>query len=252
MSGAEDPRVAIVTGAAGGIGSATVRQLLADGLTVAAVDVDERGLGELRERLGTPARLATFAFDATAEAEAGVRGVIAQVGAPYALVNNAGVMHEGDALSTSDADWEHVLGHDLTGPFRMCREVLPAMLAAGRGTIVNVASIAGVIGFRNRLAYSSAKAGLLGLTRALSADHAPAGIRINAVNPGTTESPMTRAIIERAEDPERQRRFMAERQPIGQMGRPEDVAAAIAFLVGDGSVNVTGSEITVDGGFSVV
>ena len=244
--------VAIVTGAAGGIGSATVSRLLADGFTVAAVDVDAEGLDRLKARLSTPESLATFTFDTALRATAGVEEIVSALGPPYALVNNAGVIHMGDVLATPDADWARVIDNNLTGPFRMCRAVLPHLLQGRRGVIVNLASIGGVIGLKERAAYCAAKAGLLGLTRAMAADYSSSGIRVNAINPGTTATPMVESVIETSEDPTATRDRWASRQPIGRMGRPQEIAAAVAFLLSDDAAYMCGSTLTIDGGFSIV
>jgi len=244
--------VAIVTGAAGGIGSATVSRLLADGFTVAAVDVDADGLDRLTTRLSNPESLSIFTIDAATQADTGVEAIVSALGPPYALVNNAGVIHMGDVLSTPDADWVRVIDNNLTGPFRMCRAVLPYLLQGRRGVIVNLASIGGVIGLKERAAYCAAKAGLLGLTRAMAADYSPSGIRVNAINPGTTATPLVESVIENSEAPVATRALWASRQPIGRMGRPEEIAAAVAFLLSDDAAYMCGSTLTVDGGFSIV
>ncbi|MER5423985.1 SDR family NAD(P)-dependent oxidoreductase [Streptosporangium roseum] len=248
---ADGRRVVIVTGAAGGIGTAITARLLADGFTVAAVDVNAEGLERLERRHGD-ASLTTFSFDLTTEAERCVGYIASMLGDLYGLVNNAAVIHIGDALATSDDDWSHVLASNLTAPFQLSRAILPHLLARGAGVIVNLASIGGVIGLRERAAYCAAKAGVLGLTRAMAADHGGSGVRINAVNPGTTETPMVKTVIDSSGDPAATREIWSSRQPVGRMGRPEEIAAAVAFLVGDHSGYMSGSTITVDGGFSVV
>jgi 2-keto-3-deoxy-L-fuconate dehydrogenase len=245
-------RVAVVTGAAGGIGRAIVARLGDEGFRVAAVDVDANGLEAMKANLHRGESVATFSFDAATDAVEGINRVASALGPPYALINNAGVIHKGDVLRTSDDDWARVIDNNLTAPFRMCRAVLPHMVEARRGVIVNLASIGGVIGLRERAAYCSAKAGLLGLTRAMAADYSGLGIRINAINPGTTATPMVESVIESSEDPVAMRELWASRQPIGRMGRPEEIAAAVAFLLSDDAAYMCGSTLTCDGGFSIV
>ncbi|MGW6331047.1 SDR family NAD(P)-dependent oxidoreductase [Nocardia rhamnosiphila] len=244
-------RVAIVTGAAGGIGSAIVERLIGAGYRVAAVDIDTAGLAALVERIASTA-LSTFVFDTAGDATRGVEDIVAELGSVHALVNNAGVLHPGDALATSDSDWAYVMHGSLTGTFQMSRAVLPCLLAQGAGAIVNIGSVAAVVGLKNRVAYCAAKAGVLGLTRAMAADHAAAGIRINAVNPGTTETAMVAAVIAGSADPEATRAIWSTRQPVGRMGRPAEIAAAVSFLVSDEAGYMSGSVITVDGGLSAV
>jgi len=250
MTTLDDTRIAIVTGAAGGIGSAIVERLTGDGFQVAAVDVDAAGLASLVERMASTA-VRAFVFDTAGNAARGVGDIVAELGSVHALVNNAGVLHSGDALATSDSDWAHVMHGSLTGTFTMSRAVLPYLLSQSGGSIVNIASIAAVVGLRDRVAYSAAKAGVPGMTRAMAADHAAAGVRINAVNTGTTETPMVAAVIAGSADPEATRATWSSRQPVGRMGRPAEIAAAVSFLVSDEASYMSGSVITVDGGLSV-
>jgi NAD(P)-dependent dehydrogenase (short-subunit alcohol dehydrogenase family) len=244
-------RVAIVTGAGGGIGSAIAERLLQGGFAVAAIDLDGDRLARLEDRLREAGPLRPFAFDILNAADEAVAAVTASLGAPYALVNNAALIHSGNALTTSDADWARIIDNDLTAPFRMCRAVLPHMLARGAGVIVNVGTIGTGIGFRDRVAYCAAKSGLVGLTRAMAVDHSAAGIRINAVNPGTTETPLLQGIFAAADDPAATRRQSEAHQPAGRIGQPHEIAAAVAFLVSDEASYMFGSTITVDGGRSI-
>jgi NAD(P)-dependent dehydrogenase (short-subunit alcohol dehydrogenase family) len=244
-------RVAIVTGAAGGIGSAIVDRLLADGFAVAAVDINGDGLSELAERIGASDCFAAFEFDASESALQGVADIRDTLGEPYALVNAGALLHSGSAVTTTDEDWARILAADLTAPFKLCRAVLPGMIQRGAGVIVNIGSIGTEIGFRERVAYCAAKAGLVGMTRAMAVDHSKSGIRINAVNPGTTETPMVTSMFENAPDPVASRKLSESHQPSGRIGLPREIAAAVAFLVGDDSSYVYGATLTVDGGRSI-
>ncbi len=244
-------RVAIVTGAAGGIGSAIVERLLADGFAVAAVDVNGDGLRTLAERIDASDCFATFQFDASEDATQGVDDITDTLGAPYALVNAGALLHSGSAVTTTDEDWARILAADLTAPFKLCRAVLPGMIEKGAGAIVNIGSIGTEIGFRERVAYCAAKAGLVGMTRAMAVDHSKSGIRINAVNPGTTETPMVTSMFENSPDPVAARKLSESHQPSGRIGLPREIAAAVAFLVGDDSSYIFGATLTVDGGRSI-
>jgi NAD(P)-dependent dehydrogenase (short-subunit alcohol dehydrogenase family) len=155
-------------------------------------------------------------------------------------------------LETTDDVWDLTIAVNLTAQFHTCRAVLPAMLDAGGGVIVNVASAAGLVAVRRRAAYCASKAGILGLTRAIAADFAAQGIRCNAICPGTVASEWIGKILADADDPEQMRRQMAERQLDGRMGTPEEVAGGIAFLVGPDARFVNGSAFVMDGGLTAV
>ncbi len=249
------PLHAIVTGAASGIGRATARRLAADGYEVATLDLDSVGLASTVDAI-TDAGGAAIPVEVDLADEArldeAIAELIARVGAPRVLVNNAGVGIAATIPETTLADWNRMLTVNLTGAFLMTRAVLPSMLEAGEGRIVNVSSVAGVVGVANRGGYCASKAGVLGLTRALAADHAAAGIRVNAICPGTVDTEWIGKILSGAEDPEATRKAMNQRQLDGRMGTPEEVAAGIAFLVSDEARFVNGSAFIMDGGMTAV
>jgi len=155
-------------------------------------------------------------------------------------------------IETTPEEWDRILAVNLTAMFRMCRAVLPPMISAGGGVIVNVASTAGIVGIPSRAAYCASKAGVIGLTRAIAVDHALEGIRANAICPGTTQTPWLAKILAGADDPEALRRHMAERQLDHRFGTPEEVAAGIAFLASDEARFVNGSVFVMDGGMTAV
>lgn len=247
-------RWAVVTGAGSGIGFATARRLAADGWEVAAVDVDAQGLQRAVDAVeadGGRAR-AQLADVTDRVGVADALQAIQQDGGIGVLVNNAGIGVAATTAETADEDWDRVLAVDLTGVFVCCRAVLPGMLTAGGGRIVNVASVAGVVGVRNRAAYCAAKAGVIGLTRALAVDHAADGIRANAICPGTVATEWIGKILADAPDPEAARATMSARQLDGRMGTPEEVAAGIAFLAGDEARFANGAAFVMDGGMSAI
>lgn len=244
-------QAAIVTGAASGIGFATAKRLAGDGWPLALVDVDEARLHE-RAREIEGAR--TYPFDLLrAERFDDVAATIADdFGGYELLVNDAGIGVAATLLETSKEDWDRTLDINLTAMFHTCRAVLPAMLDAGRGLIVNVSSIAGVVGLKNRLAYCASKHGVIGLTRAIAADYAHLGIRCNAICPGTVETEWIGKILANADDPDATRKLMEARQLDGRMGTPEEVAAGIAFLASDDARFVNGAAFMMDGGMTAV
>jgi meso-butanediol dehydrogenase / (S,S)-butanediol dehydrogenase / diacetyl reductase len=252
---AQETKVAIVTGAASGIGFATSARLARGGWKLGLVDVDESRLTEKAAALTSDgATVRTYAFDLTEAVHFGeVADRVARDLAPCSLlVNDAGIGVAATLLDTSPEDWDRTIAVNLTAMFHTCRAVLPAMLDAGFGLIVNVSSIAGVVGLKNRLAYCASKHGVVGLTRAIAADYAHLGIRCNAICPGTVESEWIGKILADAPDPDATRKQMEQRQLDGRMGTPEEVAAGIAFLASDDGRFVNGAAFMMDGGVTAV
>jgi NAD(P)-dependent dehydrogenase (short-subunit alcohol dehydrogenase family) len=251
-------RVALVTGAASGIGRATALRLAREGAAVAALDRDEAGLAETARALDPGVALVCDVAESASVAEA-VRGAEAALGPIDVLANVAGVGDSAGAEGIEDLDgarWAFVLAVNLTGPFHLCRAVLPGMAERGRGAVVNVSSLAGRSKSANAgPAYSASKAGLLGLTRHLAYDYGRHGVRVNAICPGGVDTPMIRAAgVSRARSPEeaelRRNRLAAYRHfmPIQRLSEPEEQAAAIAFLASDDASYVNGVALDVNGG----
>jgi NAD(P)-dependent dehydrogenase (short-subunit alcohol dehydrogenase family) len=244
--------LAIVTGAGSGIGRATALRLVADGYEVVALDRDKPSLDEL---VGEhPTVMSAWVADLAQldGIEEFFEDLLGTLGTPAVVVNAAGIALVATVLDEDLAAWQRVIDINLTAPMLICRSVLPAMIDNGGGVIVNVASTAAFRGVRGRAAYCSAKAGLVGLTRAIAADFAKDGIRINAICPGTVDTGYTKAVLAVAEDPEATREFMTQRQLIGRMGTPEEVADTIAFMVSPQASFLHGSSIVLDGGRSVL
>lgn len=248
-------RVALVTGAASGIGEATALRLAAAGFSLVALDADAEGLervgGMLVDAGGAISSHRVDVRDAPAVAQA-LAGGEHELGPVQVLVNVAGIGVAAKLHETSAEDWDRVLGVNLTGIYHTCRLVLAGMIERGGGVIVNVASVAGVVGVRNRAAYCASKAGVIGLTRSIAVDYAHLGVRANAICPGTVASPWIGKILADAPDPDAARRAMEARQLDGRMGSPEEVAAGIAFLVSDDGRFVNGSAFVMDGGMSAI
>ncbi|MEX2393170.1 MAG: SDR family oxidoreductase [Actinomycetota bacterium] len=246
---------AIITGAASGIGFATAQRLAEDGWPLALVDVDQIRLKDKERTLRDGgATVRGYPFDLV-QAEH-FSEVVEEVGRDFTsvelLVNDAGVGVAATLLETTKEDWDRTISVNLTAMFHTCQSVLPTMLDAGHGLIVNVSSIAGVVGLKNRLAYCASKHGVIGLTRAIAADYAHLGVRANAICPGTVASEWIGKILEDAEDPEATRKQMEARQLDGRMGTPEEVAAGIAFIVSDEGRFINGSAFMMDGGVTAV
>ena len=230
--------VAVVTGTAGGIGAAVAKALVREGFRVAGVDVRPTDLPGVRS-----VHCDVADEDSVAAALADVR---AQFGEPTALVNAAGYFDTHDVPELTVAEWRRFLDVNATGPFLLCRQVLPAMIAAGSGAIVNVVSTAGVRGGRRRAAYCASKGALLQLTRSLALDHGHQGVRVNAVCPGLIDTPMADWI---RHDPEAMASFDAN-LPAGRIGTPAEVAGVVSFLLGPSASYMHGATVLVDGGVS--
>ncbi|MGZ9275971.1 MAG: SDR family NAD(P)-dependent oxidoreductase [Candidatus Limnocylindrales bacterium] len=240
-------RVVLVTGSSRGIGAEVAVKAAAEGALVAvhyhrSADGAKRTLERVRS-LGVEAE--SFAADIGdgQQAEQLVERVIGHFGHVDALVNNAGLMPVTPFLEIEPAEWDEVIRTDLTAAFHTCRAVLPSMVERGSGTIVNVASRLGQIGATDVAHYCAAKAGLIGLTRALAREFGPHGVRVNAVAPGVTETGMTTELIESEEGRRRLREM-----PLGRFGRPDEVADAVIFLLSDASTLFLGQTLNPNAG----
>jgi NAD(P)-dependent dehydrogenase (short-subunit alcohol dehydrogenase family) len=250
-----DGRVAVITGAASGIGAAAARLFAAEGAAVAVLDRDADGAGRVAESLeGKGLALAADITDPRAVEEALARAA-ATFGRVDVLYNNAGVVAGfGPTAELTAADLNLCLSVNVAGTVFCTQAALPHLRAAGGGSIVIQSSVAALVGLPGLAAYCTAKAALLGLTRSLAAELSPEGIRVNAICAGTVDTPMARPLLAlRGEgDAARGAAVTAERYPIGRIGAPEDIARAALFLASDESAFVTGSVVTADGGMTMV
>jgi 2-keto-3-deoxy-L-fuconate dehydrogenase len=243
-------KTVVVTGGGSGIGQASCLRLAAEGARVLVVDRHPERAEATAERIGaaaTAARLDVAAEDAD-EALRELAG--AHLGTVDALVNNAGVGAAGSILETSEEDWRRLFAVNVDGVFRCTRAVLPGMLERAHGSVVNIASVAGIVGLTNRFAYCATKGAVVSMTRAMALDCAGTGVRVNCVCPGTIHTPWVESFAAAAPDPDRFRAEMSARQPVGRMGRADEVAAAVAYLCSDDSTFMTGAELVVDGGLA--
>src|SRR6185503_11617725 len=209
----------------------------------------EATAGRIRDAGGRAVALAADVSNA-ADCQRLVAETIAQLGALDILVNNAGVGAVGTVLETDEATFERVLDVNVKGTFLLSRAALPGMIAKKAGVIVNTASIAGVRGIPQRAAYTASKHAVVGLTRAMALDHVKDGIRVNCVCPGTADTPWVGRLLAQAADPQAAKAALIARQPMGRLGRADEMAAAILFLASDESSFTTGTAMLVDGGFT--
>jgi NAD(P)-dependent dehydrogenase (short-subunit alcohol dehydrogenase family) len=245
-----DGKVVLVTGGGSGIGRAAAEQFGAEGAAaVAVVDIDERGAADVVDELrARDVRAQSFVADVTDEPQVAsmVAGVVAAFGRLDCAFNNAGISGPAARFVDVDlADWNRVLAVDLTAVFLCMKHELRVMLEQRSGAIVNTSSGAGVIGFPTLPHYVAAKHGVLGLTKTAALEHATKGIRVNAICPGVTDTPMVRASIGGRPEVEARQRATV---PTGEFGRPEQVAAAAVWLCSDQASWVTGESMLVDGG----
>jgi len=244
----------LVTGAASGIGAATCGVLAAAGWHIAGLDRQVQRLDEHMARLRVEGHVAlAVGADVTSweEVERAAATAARELGGLDAVVNVAGIGgFTGDVVDTSLEAWTAIVGVDLNGVFLVSRAAIPFLRQAGGGAIVNVSSQYGLVGGAGFPAYAAAKAGVIGLTRAMAVDHAPDGIRVNCVCPGPIETPMLAADSAHAELSRRERERVRNRLLLGRIGQPEDVGALVAFLLSDQAGNMTGSVITTDGGWT--
>lgn len=245
-----DGRVALVTGASGGIGGAIARTLAAQGASVVLSGTREDALRALAAGIGTkaPAKVHVCPADLAdpKAADALVAAAEAAAGPLHILVNNAGLTRDMLALRMKDEDWARVMEVDLAAPFRLARAALRGMLRRRAGRIVSIGSIVGATGNPGQANYAAAKAGLIGMTKALAQEVASRGITVNAVAPGFVATAMTEALSEE------QKTRLSQAIPLGRLGTPEDVAAAVLYLASDEAAWVTGATLHVNGGMAMI
>jgi 2-keto-3-deoxy-L-fuconate dehydrogenase len=235
-------RVAVVTGAGSGIGAATARRFMEAGATVVGGDLSRAAVEEVVPGI--------VAVELDVRDEASVERAVERaeaLGGIDVLVNVAGIGSTTNAPETPVEVWEDVLAVNARGTFLCCKHAIPPMAARGRGAIVNVASVAGLVGLRNRAAYCASKGAVIALTRALAVDHVGDGIRVNAVCPGTVDSPWVRRLVEEAGE---SLDALRARQPLGRLGTPEEIAESVLYLASDAAAFVTGTAFVIDGGLT--
>ncbi|HNC24629.1 MAG TPA: glucose 1-dehydrogenase [Opitutaceae bacterium] len=243
-------KAALVTGAGSGIGRAIAERFARAGARVIVADITEASGRETVALITAAGGVAEFASLDVAD-DAAATALAARLGRLDILVNNAGIGHVGTILQTTAADLDRLYRVNVRGPFNVTKAFLPAMLAARRGSVINLASIGGVLAVRDRLAYVTTKFAVVGLTKQLALDHSAEGVRFNCICPGRVETPFVQARIQEYPDPAQAYREMSSTQLIGRMGRPEEIAAAAHYLASDEAELVTGSCLLADGGWSV-
>jgi 2-keto-3-deoxy-L-fuconate dehydrogenase len=239
---------ALVTGAGSGIGAAIAETLAGAGARVFVTDINLAAANETTTRIVAAGGAAeSHALDVTDESQCA--RVAEATGPLEILVNNAGVGHVGTALQTTGADLDRLYAVNVRGMLNVTKAYLPGMVDRRSGVVINMASVAGLVGVRDRVAYCTSKFAVVGLTKSMALDHAADGVRINCICPGRVETPFVSARLREYPDPERAYREMAATQSVGRMGKPHEIAAAALFLASDEAAFVTGSALSIDGGW---
>ncbi len=244
---------AIVTGAGSGIGAAIAERFAAAGARVFVADRDVAGGSATADRIRAAGHMAAFVeLDITSEPACGalVSRVVSETGLLDVLVNNAGIGQVGTVLTTTSEQMDQMWSVNVKGMFYLCRAALPHMIERRSGSIVNIGSIAAIIGMYDRFAYTTTKHAVAGMTRAMALDHGATGVRINCICPGRVETPFVQARLREYDDPEKYRTEFAAPHALKRMAQPDEIAAAAHYLASDDSAFVTGSEFVIDGGYS--
>ena len=238
-------KVALVTGAAQGIGLACAQAFAREGAQVWATDVNKQGLSSLQEE-----RIQTRVLDVTDEVA--IEGVAREVGDIDVLFNCAGIVQHGSLLDATPKDWDLGFAVNVKSMYLVSRAFIPGMLRKGRGSIINMASIASSLrGLPNRFIYGATKAAVIGLTKSIAADYVKQGVRCNAVCPGTVDTPSLQGRIDAFADPVQARKDFVARQPMGRLGTVDDIMGILVFLASDESLFATGNAYSIDGGMTI-
>ncbi len=243
-------KICIITGGASGIGRAACLLFAREGATVIVADKSAEAAAEVATLAGNGAIPMTVDVSNSRQVEGMIRNTVTRFGRLDVLVNNAGYGIPGSVTETDEDDWNRLMAVNVTGVFLGCKYAIPEMRASGGGSIVNTASVVAAIGIRDRAAYCASKGAVAALTRAMALDHVADNIRINAVAPGTVDSPYFQQMFAKSEHAAELRRQLESRQAMNRLGRPEEIANGILFLASDEASFMTGAILTIDGGMT--
>jgi 2-keto-3-deoxy-L-fuconate dehydrogenase len=240
---------ALVTGAGSGIGAAIAEAFAKQGAFVWVVDRDEKGAQKIVEKIRSQGGEGDFyLLDVTSEEEA--QKAFDKIGVVDILVNNAGVGHVGSLSKTTVLDLDKLYSVNVRGVFNICKAFIPKMMERGCGSVINMASVGGIVAVRDRLAYTTTKFAVVGMTKALALDHSHTGVRFNCICPGRVETEFVQNMISQYPDPQKAYQEMASTQLNGRMAKPEEVAAAAVYLAAEESSMVSGSCLMLESGWT--
>jgi 2-keto-3-deoxy-L-fuconate dehydrogenase len=245
MAGRLAGKTAFITAAGQGMGRAAALAFVREGARVVATDVNPKTLAELED-----SSIQTRVLDVTDEAA--IARVAQEAGDVDVLFNCAGIVHHGSILDATPKDWDQAFAVNVRSMFLVSRAFIPGMLKKGRGSIINMASVASSIrGLPNRCVYGASKAAVIGLTKSIAADYVRQGIRCNAICPGTVDTPSLQGRINAFADPVQARKDFVARQPMGRLGTVDDITGLLVFLASDESLFATGNAYSIDGGMTI-
>jgi 2-keto-3-deoxy-L-fuconate dehydrogenase len=247
-----DGKTAFITGAGSGIGEETARLFAAQGAKVVVADISEEAAQRVAGDIGTSAMPVRVDVTRSAEVQSAFESAVEAFGSLDILVNNAGIGLVGNVEETTEEDFARLMNVNITGVFLGCKHVVPIMLNQGQGNIINIGSVAGLVGIERRFAYSATKGAVIAVTRQLAIDYVARGIRANCICPGTVFSPFVESYLQKfhAGEIEEMKAKLNARQPMGRMGRPDEIAKMAVYLAADESEFVTGAVLTIDGGLT--
>ncbi len=245
-------KVALITGAGSGIGRACALAFAREGARVALVGRTRAKLDQVAGEIGAAAFVCPADISKPPDVERAVTQTIAHFGELDVLLNSAATLIAGTATSHTEAEWDATFDANVKGLWLLSRASLPYLRAAGGGSIINVSSVIGLVGARNRLAYSASKGAVTLLTKSMALDHASENIRVNCICPGIVETELVSEFITKAPDPEAARKQRVGLHPLGRFGKPEEIAHMAVYLASDESVWVTGAAFPIDGGYSAI
>jgi len=246
-------KTAIVTGGASGIGEQIVRNFVSEGCKVAIFDKNIEGLKLEKELNSNGSNAKYYQCDVTDENSIikCVNQSLDYLKTLNILVNNAGIGKAGNILTTNNNDWDEIIKVNLTGTYLVTKYSLEKLINSKNGSIVNIASVAGIVAVKDRFAYCTSKGGVISLTKSIALDFVKENVRANAICPGTVNTPWVERITQDYENPDEARDLMRQRQPLGRLGEPEEIAQAAIYLGSDESKFITGTTLVIDGGLTM-